>query len=719
MNSKTLAEQMQILMRAFSEVGGSCYMVNLSQNKVPGIMQRTVENVTYNVNQQLGMPEDAKLTDVVQYFGSRLPLDEQEKYFHFFDREHLLRRFAQGETHVSHQYWSGKAFERMVLVQRHLEMFRDAESGDVLAFSYAFDMTAAHNAAEYRRQLELEHRELTKNLSVAQETHLEHIEQIKHMASQLEQSTDQLNRERQQSELLLAQIYYSIFQIDLTQDVYCELYRKTGILPLMHQSGTASSELKDLCERFIVPSHQTHMLHFFDVFTMADRLRNENSISAECKTMDGNWHLASLIAKQRNEQGEVTQVLYLTRVISDEKRREERLISMAEDANEANQAKTDFISRVAHDIRTPMNSIFGFLDIAQANQDKPEKVNYCLEKIRMAGDFLNDLVSDVLDISSMESGKLRLHPAEVSLHELMDELITTMENARFGKQQHLHFDTDGIFQDCIIADPLRLKQVYSNILSNAIKYTPNGGEVSFTMRQAPLPDSGHVRLTVTVRDNGIGMSEDFMEKMFSKFERASEQYAYNIGGYGLGLPIVKQLVDLMDGTIDVQSRLGEGTVFTIEIDVPRATAGENSSAQAAEADNSALCAGMHLLVAEDNALNQEVIRELLSMHHITCDCVENGALCLERLKEVDAGTYDAVLMDMQMPIMDGLEAARSIRALPVSWAKTIPLIAMTANVMKEDIQKCLQAGMNQHIAKPVDMKRLLNELARTKKHITT
>lgn len=400
-------------------------------------------------------------------------------------------------------------------------------------------------------------------------------------------------------------------------------------------------------------------------------------------------------------------------VVTAEQRRqielEEHLIAKAEYAEYANRAKTEFISQIAHDIRTPMNAIFGFLEIAQANPDDSEKVQYALRRIREASKFLKALADDVLDISLMEQGKLELRPTPVCLGGVMKKFEDFAREMDADKKHHLVFDVHDILHDRIEVDVLRLHQIYSNVFSNAVKYTPAGGSITVEVYQQPLPDAKKIRLVSVITDTGIGMSEEFMEKMFTKFARETDTRVNRISGFGLGLSIVKQLVERMGGDVQVRSRQGQGTAFTIGMDVPWVQ-DEMAKDAEAKADYTAACAGLHLLVAEDNELNREVMTALLEMHGMSCECVENGVLCLKRLRDSPPGRYDAVLMDMQMPVMNGIEAAKQIRALPLPWANAIPIIAMTANAMQDDIRRCLDAGMDRHLAKLVDMVQLADAL---------
>lgn len=400
----------------------------------------------------------------------------------------------------------------------------------------------------------------------------------------------------------------------------------------------------------------------------------------------------------------------MTQIISDEKTREKRLISIAEAAKAENEAKTDFVSRVAHDIRTPMNSLFGFLQIAEANIDDPEKIKYSLQKIRVAGDFLKELVNDVLDISKIENGKMRLKNKNFEVKSLFEELPTSIQGSNFGKELNFNYNVHDIFCNNVIGDALRLKQIYTNILSNAIKYTPDGGNIDFEVYEKTADEPDNIILVVKVTDNGIGMSKEFMNKMFFKFERETDSRLNPVGGYGLGLSIVKQLVDMMNGKIDVKSKLNEGTTFIVEI--PLIQKDTEAKAKKHHDDYKDICNGMHLLVAEDNELSREVMKELLFINGISCDFANDGTECVEMFKKAGTQKYDALLMDVQMPNMTGIDASKAIRGLNTKHSTEIPIIAMTANALTTDIKSCFDAGMNQHLSKPVDINKLLKVLAK-------
>ena len=517
-----------------------------------------------------------------------------------------------------------------------------------------------------------------------------------------------LEKEKISNEILsaLGKIYYAIFRINLDKDIYEEISSEEEVHHLTGKRGCASEEMMEICRTFVVLEYQERIRNFFNLHTLDERLKDDETIAQEYLAKDGNWHTARFIVKRRNADGHVTHVLYVTQLISDTKRREQNWISIAEDANRANEAKSEFISQIAHDIRTPMNAIFGFLDIAEANIGNQEKLQYCLKKIRVAGDFMKELVNDVLDISRMEHGKMKMHPEPVGLSELIAEFPEAMKHSSIPKNLKFNSKIHDIVHDRIIVDPLRIKQIYSNVLSNAVKYTPDGGSIDFEIYEEEIPDKPKVCVVAVISDTGIGMSEDYMDKMYGKFTRETDTRINKVSGYGLGLSIVRQLVDMMEGSIHVKSKVGEGTSFCIRLELPY-TEAVNEEKEEKKMVSDAACEGMHLLVAEDNDLNYEVISELLSMHKITCERAEDGVVCIEKFERSKPYAFDGILMDMQMPNMDGVEATRNIRKLNRTDAMTIPIIAMTANAFKEDIQKCIDAGMNEHLSKPVDIGRLL------------
>lgn len=389
-------------------------------------------------------------------------------------------------------------------------------------------------------------------------------------------------------------------------------------------------------------------------------------------------------------------------------------------AEAASQAKTQFLSSMSHDIRTPMNAVIGMTEIAKTHIDDPAYVMDCLNKVSLAGNHLLTLINDILDISKVESGKMTLNNTAFSLQESIDEMTAMIRQNAADKGIDFTLEMQNVTKDIVIADPLRLRQVLINLMNNAVKYTDAGGHVRLTVAEQPVPGrSDRVALQFTVADDGMGMSEEFQKTMYTSFSRATDSRVNKIQGSGLGLAIVQQMTELMGGTIHCDSELGKGTTFVMKIELPTAESLPGSAARAVRAENEDDVpdefSDMYILAAEDNDLNWEIIQAMLEEHGIRADRAENGERCLAMLHDPAAPHYDAVLMDVQMPIMDGREATRRLRADPDEYLRNLPVIAMTADAFAEDVAACLEAGMDAHVAKPIDMKQVLRLLSKAQK----
>ena len=507
----------------------------------------------------------------------------------------------------------------------------------------------------------------------------------------------------------LSKIYFAIYRIDIKKSYFEEI---SGDDMTKWKKGKVLDRLEGTGVQNISPKYRKYAVRFFDTATLNQRLREDESVAAEYMVRDGNWHLARFIVQERDTDGTVRQVLLAIRSISEEKWREKNLIEAVDDANQANEAKSDFLSRMSHDIRTPMNAIMGFTDIAQKNVDHKEKLVDCLRKIEQSGENLQQLVNDILDISRIESGEFKVSPQPVEIEKLFDFKLEEISGIASEKGIRIHARKYEMFRKILQLDPLRIGQVYMNLLSNAVKYTMKGGEVFFEMHEEKLEDAEKVRLITVIRDTGIGMSEEFMEQMYTKFSRAVDTRVNEVRGSGLGLSIVKQIVDMMDGRIEVESEPGKGTAFTIILDVPFVEEHEFEQAKTEEKEQIRLPERpMKILVAEDNELNYEILEEQLKEHKIECVHAENGLDAVQKIQRALPGEYDVILMDMQMPVMNGPDAAAAIRELDHPDARRIPIIALTANAYRRDVRKCMEAGMNAHLAKPVKMDLLLRTIA--------
>ena len=399
------------------------------------------------------------------------------------------------------------------------------------------------------------------------------------------------------------------------------------------------------------------------------------------------------------------QVSELTRINAEMDAARKAAEQARKEAEQANAAKQEFLSSMSHDIRTPMNAIIGMTSLALDNTDDPKRVRDYLGKIALSSKHLLGLINDVLDISKIESGKMTLNVEPVSLREAMDSIVNIMQPQVTAKNQQFKAAAREILSENVCCDGVRLNQVLINLLGNAVKFTPEKGAVQLTVYQEALPeDASRVRTHFLVSDTGIGMSKEYQKVIFESFSREDNTRVRKTEGSGLGMAITKCIVDAMGGTISVRSEQGRGSEFHVVLDLEKAAAPAASEAAdgAAERMNDVVLKGRRILLAEDNELNWEVARELLSILELELDWAENGEICVEKFRNSPAGHYDAIIMDVRMPVMDGYEATAAIRRLEREDAD-IPIIAMTADAFSEDIQRCLERGMNDHLAKPIDI----------------
>lgn len=386
--------------------------------------------------------------------------------------------------------------------------------------------------------------------------------------------------------------------------------------------------------------------------------------------------------------------------------------------NQFNRAETIFLSSISHDIRTPLNVIIGYTALASAHVNEAQEVKKYLSKIETASNHLLLLINDVLDMSHIESGTLKLEHAPVYLPDVLENLKAIIQTDSSAKQLKFCADTKNMVHKNVITDKLRLNQVLLNILENAVKYTRPGGKIYFQIQELKEQEPGFAKYEFRVKDTGIGMSEEFIAHIFESFSREQTSTVSGIEGMGLGMAIVKKIVDRMGGTIAVKSRQGKGTEVTVilpfkvnsqvvecETKVFKKTGQMKMLGERENSEN--LFKGKKILLTEDNELNREIAVELLKEEGFILDTAEDGTIAVEKMRTAKPGQYDLILMDIQMPIMDGYEATRQIRKLKNPETANIPIVAMTANAFEEDRQKALEAGMNEHVSKPIDLERLL------------
>ena len=384
-------------------------------------------------------------------------------------------------------------------------------------------------------------------------------------------------------------------------------------------------------------------------------------------------------------------------------------------ATEANHAKSDFLANMSHDIRTPMNAIIGITTLIEHNADSPEKVREYVGKIKGSSQHLLSIINDVLDMSKIESGKTALNIGEFNLNAIISEIETAFRPQTEARQQTFIINTPEFKYPWLMGDSVRIMQILNNILSNAVKYTPAGGNVVFEISESPRKSRNYDKLVFRINDNGIGMSKEFMEHIFESFTREERSVTNAVQGTGLGMAIVKNLVDLMGGAVHVDSDQGKGSTFEVTLEFKIAERAQHETrAQDDEGEKSSVSLeGIKFLCAEDNELNAEILTELLHMEGAECTICGNGKFVVEDFEHSKPGQYDIILMDVQMPIMNGYEATRAIRTGKNPLGATIPIFAMTANAFSEDIQRSHDAGMNGHLSKPVDLDMLKKAICDT------
>ena len=475
---------------------------------------------------------------------------------------------------------------------------------------------------------------------------------------------------------------------------YCPIESNNTILVCIVTKGVIDNVLRDyqktvLCTTTLMAGFI--LLLFAGLFYSISRLSLADQ-KAEYEKRNNELHLQTM-----KEMEVVNQKLKKAKNVATE---------ALQTAENANKAKTDFLSNMSHDIRTPMNAIIGITSLIRHDAGNKAKVIEYADKIDISSQHLLGIINDVLDMSKIEAGKTVFKYSDFSILDLMQELDTIFHTQIYEKQQTLTIIKENIQHEWVNGDQVHLMQIFSNLLSNAVKYTQEGGEIQFFVEECETKSSVYAKYRFLVSDNGMGMSADFKDTIFDAFTRAESSLTNKIQGTGLGMAITKNLVEAMGGSIDVDSELGQGSCFEVLLDLKIAedrTAALAAQEETDEQDGNIL-QGMRFLCAEDNELNAEILTELLKIEGAECIICENGEEILKAFEQSAPGDYDMILMDIQMPVMNGYEATKAIRRSSHELAQTIPIIAMTANAFSEDIQHSLAAGMNAHVSKPVEMK---------------
>ena len=814
----TCREKIGIMEHALSASAGAYYNINITRDVVPGTMYQVIDDVEYSINDAIGFPNDCRYWDVIEYWGNRLAEEQRPAYYAFFDIGHLKQCFENGERHIFYRYRTKDSLGRPMLAEQHVVMYRDQVNGDLLAVTYVLDNTKID--------------ELHSRAAAQKRRHEEDMKKIEVLASQY------------------SALYYINFDTD-----ECSRFDVNGAAPkelgdCVNRSASAFFEIyrKSILE-YTYPDYRDEMLQYADAQYVREILRHKKRHAHKFLHTGRNgeyqW-LELVLIKFAGADEEVSNIAFAFLNVNDEEREKEvqrkALMDALAAAEHANRAKTAFLNNMSHDIRTPMNAIIGYTALAAAHLDNVETIKDYLNKISISSSHLLSLINDVLDMSRIESGRVKIEEKQVHLPDVLHDLRTIIQSNIAAKQQDLFIDTQDIVSEDIITDKLRLNQVLLNIVSNAIKFTPVGGTISIRVSEKPCALSGYTTYEFRIKDNGIGMSEEFQKHIFESFTREQTSTVSGIQGTGLGMAITKNILDMMGGTISVRSEEGKGSEFTVRLDcklsdnviryepVPelqgaralvvdddtntcmsvskmlrqigmradwtvsgkeavvrakeafdemdafkayiidwlmpdmngietvrriRKVIGESTPIiiltaydwsdiedEAREAGVTAFVAkplfmselrealtrpiplehakeepeetmdftGKRILLVEDNELNQEIAAEILQETGFVVDVVEDGIVAVERMASAAPDQYDLILMDVQMPRMNGFMATREIRTLSDSRKANIPIIAMTANAFEEDKRLAFESGMNGFVSKPINIDGLMRTL---------
>lgn len=518
----------------------------------------------------------------------------------------------------------------------------------------------------------------------------------------------------------LSKTYFVVYHVNLIENNVKRISAPDYVAAILDKSNSIEEVFEKMVENLVVPEYRDSIREFNNIEVWKKELKSKNSISLEFLGPNKGWARVYVIASKRDENGEIIEVEYTVSQINDEKAREAKLnqatIDALNDAEKASRAKTEFLSNMSHDIRTPMNAIIGYTNLALANiydDSRDDKVKEYLEKIAASSRHLLSLINSILDMGRIESGKVQINENVCNWIEFVEEL----KNIVFGdinlKNQSLKFDVSGIKDADVICDSLRLNQVLINLIGNAIKFTREDGNISLTITQEKTLNKSkkNAMYKIVVKDDGIGMSEEFLEHVFEPFERERTSTVSGIQGTGLGMSITKNIVEILGGTIEVKSKKGEGSEFTIML--PLKLSGKENAKESVlvpSREEMVSLEGLRVLLVDDNDINRDIATEILEEEGLLVEEACNGKEAVDTLVDRGPKYFDVVLMDVQMPVMNGYDATRQIRNIKNKDLRDIPVIAMTANAFEEDKIEAFNAGMDGHVTKPIDVELLFETI---------
>jgi PAS domain S-box-containing protein len=634
-----------------------CYRLNITDNTIEEIYAEPFERRFF-----------AKAKNTDDFFRiqikSAYSQSQQQSLANVFTRKHLMEAFAGGNIQFSVDYSLLKKNE-VCWNQVFFYLTQNPKTGSLEAITYAIDNTESHKKLDILNNLSQDNFDFTVLIDT--------------IGRSFELETIGVN-----DKIVPEKRHYENYEADMPKLI-----------------KTCLGEVQD-----------ENLMKSLAIDNLEKELENQQRFSFSCSVLssDGKAKRKTLRFAfiDENRRFILMSVLDVTESFLKEQDAMNKLNSAYEEAKKANQAKTVFLSNISHDMRTPLNGVIGYTDIALESHD-PEVLRDYLKKISDSGNMLLQLINDTLDLSKIETGKFTLHPAPVSCGEVLKSIVTTVKPNIDAKHQHFIIDNEKAVMADIFVDRARVEEIFINLLSNAIKFTPEGGTIVFGVECEKL-EVGTVHDKLTVSDNGCGISKEFIEKhLYEPFMQERTSVNQYVSGTGLGLSIVKRLVNLMGGTIEVSSELGKGTTFVVHLAFKRID--DYHKDQKAEEDSLNL-SGKHILLVEDNPINLDIAKTLLEMKKIIVDTAADGSEAVQKFEASTPDFYDAILMDIRMPKMNGIEAAKAIRKFERPDSAKVPIIAMTANAYEEDKEETKKAGMNDHLSKPIDSHAMYMSIAR-------
>lgn len=653
------------------------YEINITKDKfITDIYQLEKGEIKQTVNVK---DSNTGFTEFMKQYLKMNILSKKDVFSKTMNTEYLYNCFKYGNLMPEFTCWQITPFGQKLCCKHTFFLTKEKFSGDVIAICVLRDVTEIETKKESYEHQEKIVKALSDDFEVVFYVDSDRDKIFPVRNSQKEQSLEEINSDG----IVYSTEILKLIKADVTDDNRVELENKFSMETVLD----------------VLESHKTYFVPFSILKDKKPLLRQAKFVQIEDKNRTG-VHSFVLgiqdIDERARKENETQEQLRLAKL----------------KAESANAAKSAFLFNMSHDIRTPMNAILGFTNIARKNAGNEEKVKDALAKIEVAGNHLLQLISEILDMSRIESGKFTVDLTPANLVDVMEEILVILKYAAQEKGVDLRFDCSVEKSKKVYADILHIKQIVLNVVSNAIKYTRPGGFINFSIKQFPCEKENFSTFKFSVQDTGIGMSKEYITHIYEAFSRENSTTQSKVEGTGLGMSIVKKLLDLMGGTIDIDSKFGEGTSVTFTLELENFEQEENEISQETMLVAAKDIAGKKVLLVEDNEMNREIAIDILEEQGIIVDSAEDGAVAVEMLKNNPPFTYNLVLMDIQMPYMDGYTATKEIRNLPDKDIANIPIAAMTANTFEEDRKKAVEAGMNGYITKPIEIKKLIELLSK-------